>query len=1224
MLMNGRFRLPLFLALLSAITILASISIHAYVKKYNSPQRRITEFNYTLNERYSKGQRLVETIANKYKDPTFEESYNLINKLPAHFSLFILKNDSLVFWSDNSIPYIPENYFKRIIKTENGYFQQNRFQKGTYNFLLLDLIKFQYPYQNEYLKSDYNPVYDLNTEYEIDTQKGKFKIVDKSQNTLFYINATSEQILSIEQEFLLYVLIHLCIILLAFSIYHFALKSGISTPKSFFIFTGFIVAVRVLFFVYGIPKLFGDFDLFSPLNYASSPWLPSLGDFLTNVLLFVIISFLVYKSFKTTRLPAINNTVKGLITFLCILIINTLYYFSLHLLDTLILNSAFELNLSRILDFTVYSFLGYLIIALILLSFFYISYVLVRISVRLAGNAGFALLFLTISSIVWFLLDNQGLYTPQWQELILFLVYGMVLVAIASRLIPYPHITASTFLILILTFISTFCLYHNTITKEQEERKLMALRLSSEQDKVAEFLYGDLEHSIQKDSTLYNRFMSAWFDPSLENYCIDYLQTHYFTGFWSKYNAQITLCYPEKELMIKPSEVIVKCNDYFNSIIGSITNKTSNRTLYYIKDSYGVNNYIAKIPVYSSKFQKDTASIIIEFTQKYVPKGLGYPELLLDQSFTSFYDLSIYSYAIYSHGELIKNVGDYAYSISEKPFLAYKSDYNFFDKNGFNHLYHIINANTSIIISTRNPSMLDKFAPFTYQLIFHIIFIFLLTSLYGLKRKSSRYPDLKTQLQIMLVALVLFASLITGSTTLRNIRNLNEKKNKDMLSEKAHSVLIEIEHKLDTVNKIDKSQEPYLQELLTKFSLVFFSDINIYTTQGNLLATSRPEIFSEGLRSRLMSTEAYSQIAVNQRTFFVTNEQIGNYKYLSAYIPFRNKNNELIAYINLPFFAREHELRQEISSFLVTFVNVYIILTAIAVFVSLLVGNYVTRPLQLIRDQFSHVKLDRRNEKISYNRHDELGNLINEYNLMLDKLAESVDKLAQSERESAWKEMARQIAHEIKNPLTPMKLSIQHLHRAWQDKAPDWESRLEKTTQSIIQQIDSLAAIASAFSDFAKFPLPANEKIELNEVIKNTLGLFTSQADYTISFIHPEFPCYVFADKKQLSRVLVNLINNAIQSIPANRKGLISVKLQPEGEEHVISITDNGTGIPEEQKPRIFSPNFTTKSGGTGLGLAMVKNIIDSLNGEITFKSNSSGTTFEIRLNAIELTNTTD
>jgi len=277
------------------------------------------------------------------------------------------------------------------------------------------------------------------------------------------------------------------------------------------------------------------------------------------------------------------------------------------------------------------------------------------------------------------------------------------------------------------------------------------------------------------------------------------------------------------------------------------------------------------------------------------------------------------------------------------------------------------------------------------------------------------------------------------------------------------------------------------------------------------------------------------------------------------------------------------------------------------------------RPLQLIRNRFSSLNLGRANEKISYSRKDELGDLINDYNLMVDKLAESAEKLARSERESAWREMARQVAHEIKNPLTPMKLSIQHLRKSWDDKTPDWGNRLEKTTQTLIQQIDSLAAIATAFSDFAKLPTPSNKKTELTAILRNTLSLFNQNPDVNFSFTLPDKDCFVFADEKQLSRVFINLFNNAVQAIPPKHKGLVEIKLINIGDRHRIEITDNGTGIEEVQKSKIFSPNFTTKSGGMGLGLAMVKNIIDSAGGEITFTpGKETGTTFIIELPAME------
>jgi nitrogen fixation/metabolism regulation signal transduction histidine kinase len=364
-----------------------------------------------------------------------------------------------------------------------------------------------------------------------------------------------------------------------------------------------------------------------------------------------------------------------------------------------------------------------------------------------------------------------------------------------------------------------------------------------------------------------------------------------------------------------------------------------------------------------------------------------------------------------------------------------------------------------------------------------------------------------------------------------------------------------------------------------------------------------------------MQREAYNALAINKRTLFIMEEKTGNYEYLSAYIPFRDNQNKTTAFINLPYFARQQELQQEISSILVTIINIYVILTALAVMVSLIMSNHLTQPLQLIRDRFSRLNLSTGIEKIDYQSNDEIGELINEYNLMVEKLAESAEQLARSERESAWREMARQVAHEIKNPLTPMKLSIQHLEKAWNDHKPDWDVKLARTTKTLIQQIDSLSAIATAFSDFAKLPVAKNSEVDICAVLRSQIGLFSNYPNIEITFDVPDDPRYVYADEKQLSRVFINLFTNAIQAINAGTKGRISIELTTRPSNHEIIIHDNGIGMSEEQQHKIFSPNFTTKSSGMGLGLAMVKNIIETVGGNITFSSKpGNGTTFIIEL----------
>ena len=267
----------------------------------------------------------------------------------------------------------------------------------------------------------------------------------------------------------------------------------------------------------------------------------------------------------------------------------------------------------------------------------------------------------------------------------------------------------------------------------------------------------------------------------------------------------------------------------------------------------------------------------------------------------------------------------------------------------------------------------------------------------------------------------------------------------------------------------------------------------------------------------------------------------------------------------------------------------------------------------IIYQQIANIKFGAHNEALQWQSKDEIGDLVNEYNLMLLKLEKNSQLLAQSERESAWREMAKQVAHEIKNPLTPMKLNIQHLQRVVLTNHDDIPERVNKVAMLLIEQIDTLSHIATEFSNFAKLPIADSEKINVYDVLQNVTNLFQQNTACNITLSEPlELP--VLADKEQCIRIFTNLLKNAEQAIPADKKGEIIINAFIENETIIITIKDNGCGIEEAVKHNIFTPNFTTKTTGTGLGLAMVKNSIVSFNGSISFETKvNSGTTFILK-----------
>jgi two-component system nitrogen regulation sensor histidine kinase NtrY len=321
-----------------------------------------------------------------------------------------------------------------------------------------------------------------------------------------------------------------------------------------------------------------------------------------------------------------------------------------------------------------------------------------------------------------------------------------------------------------------------------------------------------------------------------------------------------------------------------------------------------------------------------------------------------------------------------------------------------------------------------------------------------------------------------------------------------------------------------------------------------------------------------------------------------------------------MGYLNIPYFAKQTELENEISTLLVTLINIYVFLIVISLLVTLFIANRITGPLQMLQQKLANISLGRKNETIEWNNNDEIGNLIIEYNRMILELAESAERLAKSERETAWREMAKQVAHEIKNPLTPLRLNAQLIQRAYDEQSPQFDEKFKKFTSMLIEQVDTLAQIANEFSNFALMPKPKLTKVKISEVIQNAVTLFRTTTASDISFNCFTENDFIDADKEQLLRVFNNLIKNALQAINDEKNGLVEINLKQENDIIIVEIIDNGIGINEEQKKLIFVPNFTTKTGGMGLGLAMVKSILENISATISFTSEENkGTTFELR-----------
>ncbi len=333
-----------------------------------------------------------------------------------------------------------------------------------------------------------------------------------------------------------------------------------------------------------------------------------------------------------------------------------------------------------------------------------------------------------------------------------------------------------------------------------------------------------------------------------------------------------------------------------------------------------------------------------------------------------------------------------------------------------------------------------------------------------------------------------------------------------------------------------------------------------------------------------------------------------------AYWCFSDFHGRPLALVGMLYEKKEVE-KAKLWNFMKEIGKTYILIFIVAGAIAFLITRDFTRSLKKLSDSINHLKLGKKNETLEWKSNDEIGQLIQEYNSMLFQLEASADKLAQQERETAWREMAQQVAHEIKNPLTPMKLRLQHLQRSWQDNPEEFQTRLNDFVQSMTDQIDTLSHIAQEFSNFAKMPQSKNERLNLQDIVKSVITTFENE-NQTISFFQNKSEtAFIHGDKSQVIRVLNNLITNAIQSIPTDRTKKISLGLRFSINHVTIKITDNGNGISPEISKRIFMPNFTTRSTGSGLGLAMVKSIVTQMNGKVAFRTRvNEGSSFFVIL----------
>jgi len=1117
---------------------------------------------------------------------------------------FVIYNDNQVAdWTTSGIPFEVE-FDKRqppkqgIINLKNSWYLCRSIENDHQLLVAYALLRTNYDFENRYISNRWSPSVHANSQFSFTNldSENLIELTDgPSQVGLRFVpDAAGSDISWNSFIWLIFLLLILFTLWLAGNWMEETTSVAVSTS----VFVLLVASLRMLMLWLELPQGVYQLELFGPTQHATSTFIPSLGDFILHL------AFLLLIVLRLSRITFhLKNILLQKLVAVCIPILLMVPVH--HLFEILVVNSSFSLDLNSPFSLGRYSFIGLFASFLILLNYHVIFRALFNSLDKNQQTLKGIFIPVTLSVLSLIFLLGANIHA--------------VLVAVAAGIVLsflmltqnwikdksgiYRHAPS----VLAFSILASVMLIGENALNEQQLRIGIARKIDQQQNPITEYLFGDLAIDIQTDRKLRLSLTNTPIDA--EN-VLQILHDKLGYDHWNRYLGIVDIFNDEGGLMVSDRELTGP--NYFELQTEYDNSRPSiSDGLRYVGNWNSEGGYLARIEVDGKRNQKNLV-VFIRLIPEKTDDILGFTDLFVSEEISTAKAFEGYSYALYHNGELQEEHGDFSYSLSDQVYDEFEQENCFFEKEHYSHLVSRTQEGTVVLVSRKSTGLLGYLTTFSY-----LFFIYLICSILaslvsgqlvaGIWGKKSFRNRINWAMSTVSFISLLLIGLLTVYYVIREYHSRNE----EMISEKSKSVLIELEQKLRDRHVFITEDEPMLAALLAKFSKVFFTDINLYHLDGRLLATSRPRLFDEGLMAEVIDPTAYTQMRFEQKSSFIQEETIGNLSYLTAYVPFRNEKREVIAFMSLPYFARQYGLQQEIFSLLAALTNIYVFLILISVMLALFVSNRITEPLRFIRESLKNLKLDEANRAIEWNSKDEIGELVEEYNRTLNELVRSAELLAKSERESAWREMAKQVAHEIKNPLTPMKLSIQMLQRSKNDGVEDLGERIDKVTATLIEQIDTLSNIASEFSSFAQMPKSNIEKVDLKHLLESVAELYrNSEAAIELNLQVDSKPT-IQADKEQMLRVINNLIKNGIQAVKDGTEPQIALGLIRNNNQWIVSVRDNGLGISEDLRDRIFVPNFTTKSSGMGLGLAMVKNIVESANGKIWFETElGRGTVF--------------
>ena len=1264
-------RLEEHIFLLLAISAFVLSVLCFFLLEHNSPGATDEQYLSSVQQRVKEELQAsaieldsVTALLKRKSKPTFADL-----SIPTKYPYFVFRNKQLVYWSDHR--FIPD--FARLAPVTNPKlvdFEKERYIVSHQRvadgattvdiFSLINIYRY-YHSSNAYLQSGYNPdLFALDPVAVSDQRLSTFQtIYDNTSAFLFSVvppkvDAYRNHSTPVNTV----ILATLGVIFLG--LYAFQLMIRLKRKRKyeigFLCLAAYLLLLRAVMLYFGVPFLFVESDLFNPKFYASSVLVPSLGDLLLNALVIAALAFYwvryYYRSHTYILLLHQPVWLKIFISLGCVVLsygVFTLCYIEL---NNIYEKSQFTLDITLNIRFSFLKIVCLLVFITVSSIYFLVTHLLASLFLRYnrINHVGMGMLLILagtfISCGLWFVLG--------WPVESVFLLNGiyflLIYVSQSTKTLYTFRYKTSIYLFLgafICAVMTAYVVYNQEIKKQLIHEQEFASQLLAENDEFGEFLMSKAQESIRRDAEIGHALQT---DTLLVRERIQQrVKSLHLDKYFDKYDIEMfSFKANGRPLDIIPNAVSLAMlsNRYRKAsyeteypgvyFINEVGNKFVKQYVCFVAIRQLGFTALASLPKIASP-QDTLGYVVLDLRLRNERPKSVYPELLVDTKFTQNPDMQEYSYAFFSgpradshslgkvQHQLLYSTGSYNYDRKLDLSLLDNSAMfaNGASSNGYQHVAQRGQDGRIVVVSSAEYPFRNIFSNFSFLyllLVLTVIIVILGYAVnYGLSQFSINYS---TRIQILL-NIAFFLPLLLVIVIIVNVISSNYIANQESTYiSNTRNIAANFLTYLDEHLHAKKRSKASMEEELSKIARDADIDINLFDTQGRLYTSTRPLIYESGYLSKYINPEAFIHIIEDKENERLLNESLGSKQYRTAYAGIKSYDGRLLGVLSIPYFYARPELDRQIIEVIASALSIFTALFLFFLILSYFASHVLTKPLRLLTQKIRKTNLERPNDPLPWQSDDEIGLLIREYNRMLIKLEESKQALAQTEKQSAWREMAKQVAHEIKNPLTPMKLTLQHLQRTFPNSnesaagANDPARRIIlRTFDSLLDQIDNLSDIATSFSEFAKMPLPKREEFEVTGVFNKTADLYADDKRISLYRQITNGPVMAIGDRQLIGRILTNLLINAIQSVPSGRKPIINLKLYTNTDAVQIEIHDNGAGIPEAIRSKVFLPNFSTKRGGSGLGLAIAKRGVEHAGGTIWFETTDDvGTSFFVSL----------